>query len=302
MAVNTLFKSIQEIQDYITVDIGSNERTILPYILQAEKYTTNIIGKNLHKLLLKVVHDNNDEERLKELLDNVRLPLANFGYFLAVEKLNVNVGEKGFTVTENQNLAPASQWRVDNFRKSVEQSGYDGLELLIEFLEENKKHYPEWKFSKNYSFLKDLFVNNSIEFNTAIKSDISRIKFIELKKYIFIIEKAQILPVLCRKLFDKIKSEYKEDKLSYKNKFILNEYIRPAICYLTLNKETETTYGKPNENYYNEGLRYLKELQNYLNKNASDYPEYKMSDCYDDPVNYVEDKNNSESGFYVFGT
>ncbi|NHZ84413.1 MAG: hypothetical protein GWP19_00850 [Planctomycetia bacterium] len=295
MAIKTLFTTIEQIQDYITVDVSSNERTILPYMLQAEKFTTEIVGKALRADLIEVVHGNNDEEKLKDLLKIVRLPLANFGYMLATEKMNVNVGEKGFTVTENQNLAPASQWRVDNFRESVKQSGYDGLEDLLEFLEDNVKHYPHWEMSKAYSFNKQFFINNAEEFKTAIKKEITRVKFLNLKPFIHQIERSYIRKTTCPRLFDVIKNEILGGKVSPNNLKLLNEYIRPAVCYLALDKKEE------NENWELEGIGYVEELQDFLNNNADNYPDYKISNCHKDPTVEVEEKNNEDSGFYIFG-
>lgn len=298
--IKTLFTTIDQIQDYLTVDISSNSKTILPYMKQAEKYTTEIIGKALHADLLEVVHGTNDEEKLKDLLEVVRLPLANFGYFLAIDKLNVNVGEKGFTVSNNQNLAPASQWRVDNFRESVKQSGYDGIEDLIEFLEDNAKHYPKWTQSKAYSFNKQFFVNNANEFDQAIKTEISRVKFLELKPYIHQVERAEIIKSISTGLFRQLKEQIKANNLTTDNKYLLEEYIRPAICYMAASRMKEGF--KDIQFLEGEASRYIEEMRNFLNENADKYTEYKLSDCYEDPTIEVEEINNEDSGLFVGGS
>lgn len=297
MAIQTLFTTIAEIQEYITVDIGSNTRTILPYIKQAEKYTTEIIGRTLHQKLLEVAQGTSSVQKYVDLLDKVRLPLANFGYMLAIAKLNVNVGEKGFTVTETQNLAPASQWRVDAFKEAVELSGNDGLEQLIIYLEENVKYYPEWKQSRAYSYNKQFFINNAEEFNTTVKNDITRIKFLKLKPFIHIIEQAEIKKAISRAFFDELKKQILNNNVSNKNKTLLNEYIRPCVCYLAYDKlhESGLEFAKL------EGTRYLEEMRNHLDENPDDYPIYKTSSCYVDPTSFKTEINNEDSGLFVGG-
>jgi len=289
----TLFTSIAEIKDYISADISSDIRTILPYVKQAEKYVVDIIGSALYDDLISVVHHNNDQEKLKDLLVKVRLPLANFAYFLAIAKLNVNVGDTGFTVTVSSSLEPASEWRVKDFRNSVENSGNDALEELIEFLETNKKHYPKWTQSKAYSFQKKFFINNAKEMNDSVYLEIKRIDFLKLKQYIFQTEQSDILPYLGMRFFGKLKAEMFSDKLIDDNLFIVNNFIRPALCYLTFHKQ------QPNENYRLEGARYLAQLQEYLDSNASKFPDYIISDNYTDPTIAKVSINSATSGLYV---
>lgn len=294
MAIKTLFKTIDELFDYITVDISSDFRTIAPYIKQAEKYISDVIGTSLLTSLITLVDEEGTDESLLLLLEKARLPLANFGYMLAISKLNVNVGDAGFTVTVSNNLEPASKWRIDDFRESVESSGNDALEVLIAFLEENKDTYTDWEDSIAYSYQKKFFINNATEFNDSVFLNISRLNFLELKPFIHQIEKSVIQPAICQTLFDEIKLQIVDDDLSDENKQLLNTFIRPAVCYLAMDKHTN------NENYKLEGMRYAEQLQNHLNDNASDYPLYQASDCYEDPITAVE-LNSEESGLYIFG-
>jgi hypothetical protein len=295
MAIKTLFKTIEEIREHITVDISSDFRTIGPYVKQAEKYTTDIIGADLHAELISVVHDENTDEKLIALLEKVRLPLANFAYMLAIAKLNVNVGERGFTVTVSGNLTPASQWRVDDFRNSVKESANDALEDLISFLETNKADYPTWTDSSAYSFQKRFFINNSKDINESVFIDISILQFLELKPFIHQIERSVILPTMCEVLFQTLKTEILSGEISPENTILLETYIKPAICYLAMDKHT------PNANYKTEGTRYVQELKNYLNANAITYSDFLTSTCYEDPIS-VTDINSAESGFFVFGS
>jgi len=292
--MQNLFTSIDEIREYITVDISSDYRTISPYVTQAQKYTTEIIGKQLHGLLIDVVHNNNDTERLKELLKIVRLPLARFAYMLAISELNVNVSERGFTIAVDNNLEPASKWRIDEFRTSISDSAYDGLEILIEYLEDNTTVFPEWKLSKSFSFQNQFFVNNAKELNETVFIEIKRLDFLNLKQFIFQVEQSIVKPVISVELFNEIKTQILNQNISETNDYILKNYIKAAVCYHAIDKKT------PNENYRLEGTRLLEQLRIYLNNNASSYPLYLNSDCYSEPATALSfSVNNEQNGFIV---
>jgi len=290
--IKTLFLTIEEIQEYLTVDVSSDIDTFLPYIKQAEKYTTEIIGRKLHADLLTVVHDDNDDEKLKELLDYVRLPLSYFGYFLSIDFLNINVGDAGFTVIETTSLAPASKHRVDAFRNSVELSANDGLERLLEYLEDNLASYPEWKISKAYSFNKQFFINNAREFKEAVHIEVSRLDFLNLKPYIFKSEQSEIIPAICHLLFNRLKTEIKSGNISENNLYLLTNFIRPAICYNALfyqdNKKDDLKL---------EAVRRIELLRRYLEENSDNYPDYKISNCYSGEPD-ASTYNSDESGIY----
>ena len=291
--IQTLFKSINELQDYITVDISSDIRTMLPYIKQAEKYTTDIIGKTLRAKLIDVVHNNLEDENLSQLLEFVRLPLANFAYLKAIAKLNINVGDAGFTVTVSSSLEPASQWRVQDFKESVENAGNDALEELIEFLEENRDVFPDWAESKAYSFQKQFFVNNAYEYEDALKYEISRLEFLKIRRFIHDAEQNQIKPAICSALFAKLKTQIKENNLSKPNKYLISEFIAPAVCYFADFKMNGSEFS--NER----GIESVRLLRQYLNENADTYSEYKESACFEDTSTGTTEKNSEDSGFYI---
>lgn len=286
-----LFTSIEEINDYITVDISSNIKTLKPYIKQADKYIINITGRTLFDKLLAVVNDNLDEEKYKELLSYVRMPLANYAYYLAIAKLNINVGETGFTVSVGSNLEPASKWRIDDFKESVTLSAEDGLEELLQYLEKYKSHYPEWQESINYSYNTEYFVNNTKDFYDATRIELKRIEFIKLKKFIYQIEQSEIIPAICRRFFDELKLALKQGNLSQDNALIITIYLKPIEAYLAYWKHTEDINAK------SEGERLLRELRDYLNSHADSYFAYKNSNCYEEQIN--NDINDTESGFYI---
>ena len=294
MAIQTLFKYIETVREYISVDISHDINKLLPYIKQAEKFTTDIIGSSLHSALLNIVQNETEDAALQSLLPYVQLPLINFAYMLGGSKLAVNIGQTGISTTENDNLTPAEEWRLKDLKTSFASAGYDGLEELLRFLEENKDDYPLWESSASYSYQKKYFINNAKELNETIDTNFGRYDFLKLKPFIHQIERSVILPRMCETLFTTIKDEIKDGNVSEDNQTLLDDYIKPAVCYLAIDKL------KPDENFKLEGTRYAQQLKDYLNSNADTYTDYASSDCYEDPET-ESDLNDEDSGFFVMG-
>jgi len=394
----TIFKEIEQLRDFITIDVSSDLSVIMPYLKQAEKYVRNIVGDELFDQLINFVngevpityqfeeesitgypmnavtnydsivgltnindilftayyedingtniiasqknssgnnnaifhgsshllgefniYENNQSgvhgtltlnqhanmgvwnwkvkiipsqnPNIEELLPYCQLALANFGYWLAIDKLNVNVGNAGITVASTASLVPASKERIDRLRESVKQSGYDALEEIIKFLEKNIDNYPEWKDSDAYSYNKQFFINNADEFYKTIHKQITRLQFLAIKEFIALAE-IEIKGVVCVDLFTELKTQILSGEISDPNKVLL-ENIQPAVCYLSLNKQNEDTL------YKNEAARLIETLRLFLNANAEDYPLYLDSNCYSSTIK--ADLNSDESGVFTFG-
>jgi len=288
-----LFSDIDQVKEHISVDISQDIRTLNPYIKQAERRIKEIIGSKLHDSLLTVVHNGVSDSDLENLLEKARYPLAHFAYMAAVPQLSLTVGEMGIGVVMNQNMEPASKWRLDSFIASLQQTGDEGLEELLQFLEENKDKYPDWKESSAYSFNKKLFVNNAHEFERFTMREIPRLIFLKMRESIYRFEQNTIKKIVCIELFNKLKSDLANDSVSPENHFLL-DYIRPAVCYHALYEIEEKDAFK------NEYTRLLEELQEHLNTNAeSSYPLYFASDCFSEESTI--EKNDEESGLYIMG-
>jgi len=295
--MTTIFKDIEQLRNFITIDISSDLDVVLPYLKQAEKYVKNICGDELFALaseyVNQIVEENQEpevDETLDLLLPYLQLPLANFGYLLAIDKLNVNVGNTGITVTVSNNLEPASSWRIDRLKENLTAAGYDALEDLIKFLEKNKEQYPDWQTSEAYSYNKQFFINNADEFYKSIHKQITRIEFLNLKEFIALAE-IEVLGIVGNELFEILKAEVLSGEISEVN-LKLMRFIKPAVCFLSLTKQKE------NQLYSFESSRLLENLKIYLDKNALDFPEYLNSTCYSTSK---PDYNSDESGLFTFG-
>ncbi len=288
-----LFKNIDEVRQYISVDVSQDLRTLAPYIITAEKKLQAIIGDTLLEKLRENLWATEKIARFDALLPKVLSPLANYAYLDAVPQLSLTVGDMGIGVTVSQNIEPAAKWRLDEFSASLQKLGDEGLEELIKFLENNKDTYTEWLESPAYSFNKSLFINNAGEFNEVTKGNISRLQFLNIRQDVSLYEEQTIKPTISEPLFNFIKEKIKTDSLPQEYD-IIAQFIKKAICYNVL------FYINEEEKYKTAAIQNIEELRNFLNKNASQelYTLYYNSESYQ---SFEQDNlNNEESSLFMF--
>ena len=262
--MTTFFLTIEEIREYVTVDISSRFETVKPYLLEAKKFIHEILGEDTYTELLDYYNETGyadpSDEELDALLPYVQRPLANFAYMLGAHKLFIQVGETGLVRSETSSFAPASLQEIEVLKKSFASSGYNALEELILFIEDNPEDYPD---AFDHLFAKRFIVNCATEMNDLIFAEVTNLDFLDMKKIINLIENNEIKETLGETLFDAIKVEIAEDDISEADEAILAGYIRPAVAHLAYGK------WKKDDEHTGTGTKYLEKYRNAVAEAAA---------------------------------
>lgn len=105
------------------------------------------------------------EALLDELVHKLQAILVNFAYCKNINKDTVIWDNSGIKVQWDNDFRPAQQPTLDNLADSLEKDGYEFLDLLIAFLNENKETFTEFHESIESRQLRSLFINNAAEFS-----------------------------------------------------------------------------------------------------------------------------------------
>jgi len=307
-----LLKSTAEIKTILPIGIGNDFNRLAPHIANAEnKYIKSLLGSNMYDELVEFYEidypENPTEVQIatKTLLEKVQYALIHLAYFVGFDFLNSTITDAGFQRSETENLKGLYKYQEDNLRAYFSEAGFNGLDDVLVFLEENIDHFGEFKVSQNWTQLKSSFlptvqVIQEIPFNIHD----SRLIFLALKPHTAYIEDTTIKKVLGETIYNYIKTEMVKDAPAEKVKAIL-PYIRKPLIYLSsamLMEETGATLGekglyfekkKPlfRENTQKEpspadtvafmternrkiGTNYLNGLISYLIENAEDWTDY----------------------------
>lgn len=291
----SLIKDINEVKEFLPVDISTQDKTITPYKKPAEEHVIRILGKDQFEEL-DDYHNFSDEAvvELDALLPYAQRPTVNFAFFLGLSMLNVSIGENGIAVISNSNLAPASKQRTDELKSDLEKAAYDALESLLEFLEENIDDYPLWEASDAYAYQYAFLITSARRFDELLRINRSRLTFLNWRPTMADVEFLQIHPRVSKEFCEELKGEIKSGSVSEDNQVVL-PLLQKALAYLTASIELDPKYE-------NRGQSYLMEAKRIMDAAPDDYPTYKASTAYvATQTSYQRYENTEESNFFVTG-
>lgn len=284
----------EQAKEHLKVNATLTEDNFNPFIPDAtNKFLLPVLGENLLDLLETWAVDKDETETELLALYNVVAPMVSrFTFLIAAPHLDINIGDSGFTVASNNNLAPASKDRVEKLVKSIEQLAWDNTEQLIRFLEKNKADYPEWIESDAYTMQLRNLINSAEEFDKYVDIEKSRLTFQKLRHDMDNIEKMDVIPLISEELFntliEKIQNadeftEYETKLLNHLRAFVANKAAK------VLGKDTQMV-----------ATFHLKEAKALINLNPDEFPDYRDSDCYDGEVPpFSGYENTAESTIFV---
>ena len=256
--MSRVIKTNDEIKKYLSVNTAVNIESIDPDLKDVE---LSIIKKHLGETLFNELitfyegsgsgsasgsssGSGSTANKLPELLVKVQEPLVCIAFAQGIDILDVNISDRGVT----KDSEAAFQYQRNNAQRYLYKRGYNALESLIEFLEENKSTFDTWVESEAYSENRQFFINNTDLFSKYYNIGRSRLTFIALWPYMRIVEETAIKPVIGQDLFSEIKAQiYGESSssgsassstisVSADNQYLLENFIYQALTLLTINR------------------------------------------------------------------
>lgn len=280
-----------------------------------------ILGTTLTNSLAAAYQDGTPSTEQSDLLEYVHPAIANLATWMFIDKASVEIGNSGIVTHFGENEKTASENRIENLKRSYLNSGYDSLEDLIEFLEDNTGIYA-W----NTQNTRELFISTAAVFQTYVDIKSSRLMYMSLLPIIRRVEKDQIRGTISGDLFDAIKAEILADGEPSATNNKLSDNIRGAIAHFsyadliieksmisddqgfhlinnsvtgnspTFSPAEESRLRIRRDHHLAQANKYLKNLSDYLYANADDYPLYKDSGLYkegEEPSDHMDNDEDS---------
>ena len=325
----SLFKTIEEIKQFLPVTASFKFEEIKPFMVQVERnYIIPMVSKTQFDELNTAYNASLTPTLTpaqEELLTEIRYALTPLMYWLWIPHGQVKVSGAGIQITSTATQKTAFQWQVDKLEESAFTSGFLALETLLIFLEENKDTYTLWKASESYTISKELFINSAKQFNEQYPINNSRYLFLQIRAFSKIIERETIKGTLGKELYDLVKASLLEDAPDPDYSDLL-EYIKPVIAFGTLlkastrlsliidskgvsifnNNNSQTTnvlQGADDKRLqmWKEDMKYefdsaTQALLDYLNENHADYPEFPYVE-----TNTSRFENTADNKFFYGG-
>jgi len=320
-----LFNTIEEFQDYIPVNKSFTLQRIAKYLEQVEaEHIKPVLGKVLFTQLQADYAAASDQTAHLALLHKVRLATSSLAFFRYMPYGQVQVSDAGIRVAQDDDYRNAYKWQIEKLEDRAEQSGFDFIEQLLVFLEENQADYPTWDFARNHQY----FVNAATAFNEEVFIGESRLLYLKMLPQMKRIERI-VRNRISRSYFTELKSkladpatvwtELEEELLEYLRNGIANLTFAEAIRSLPVQMEGNQlsifnnqfladfdpkvhpdmdTLAYMQRIHREQGEESLQSAIYFMDMHIDDFPLYRDSDCYMS-AEELDDIDMEDSGFFI---
>lgn len=244
------------------------------------KYFPKYIGQKLVDSLM-------DETPDADLLEKVTPAWIVLTFLESVPFLDVVLTNTGFGVVRTNAVAPASTERVNAIQKACQIAANDYMDILLTWLEGKADDYPDW----NKSSLNEGSLIDSVSvFDQFIDINVSRSKFIELKRHINQVELLRIKNMLS--------SEFYAELLAGSDAVVKPLIQRSLTFYAMAQFELAADPEAKVQNLMLNGDKAMGQALSYLKNHLTDYPTY-AAHGYEAP--YDNSTDGADSGFFIGG-
>lgn len=197
---------ITEIQGILPASLATSRLKLWPFIEQAErKYILPLLEAELYADLQKFYNDHGnwtsgsgeDETKTAALLKLIQIAELNLAYFIGFDLLNVITSDAGFQRPgDGAAFKGLYKYQEENLRKYFETTGYNGLDDMLQYIEENIEHFPEWEDTTNFTIRKTALIKDAETFDNICFINKSRLTFLRLQRFMNEIIDFEIKPLL----------------------------------------------------------------------------------------------------------
>jgi len=235
-----LIKNIEEIRELLPVSTAVDLERLRPHLETAEEsYIKPLLGALLLKDLNNYIGVNDPplpaehEDFFKELLKLVRRSQIHLAYWLGYDVLNAYISDGGFRRQESNTVKSLYKYQEDNLKDYFKSTGFNGLDSVLEFIEQNIGSFGNFKESETWKFIKGAFIPDTDTLNSIYFIGNSRLIFMRIQPYMKIVEDLSIRQIIDNVNFELIKTEMAKEDPDEKVKSIL-PYIRKPIAFIAV--------------------------------------------------------------------
>lgn len=235
-----LLGSINEIKDIMPVGAANDFNRLKPHLQNAETaFIKPLLGTNMYAELTEFYEDypyDNPtpvQDDMETLLQKAQHAIIHLAYFVGFDFLNASVTDMGFRRTDSEHSKSLFKYQEDNLRDYFKNSGYNMLDDILVFLEENITSFSEFSASATYTVFKQAFFETAAVFNSIYYINASRITFLRLQQHIKFVEDTVIKPLLGSTIYAEIKAGMAASPVPAKVVGVL-PYIRVPLAYLSV--------------------------------------------------------------------
>lgn len=299
-----------EIREFLPASVSISYERIAPFIEVAEnKYLKEVLGFEFLEELNNYYEGSAQETtEMNKVLKYAQRAVTYLAFFEGFDVLNVSIKDTGFFRVENQENKSLFNYQERNLRDYFSKTGYNALEDILEYMENNLTKFDTWANSDAYQKQREHLINTAKDFTKIYRPlKNSRLVFLNMLSDLTAAEDFDIKEILGTDLFEKLK-DLVLDKDIEEAPFVeykkLLPYVQKPLAYFTVARTVNNlganftdkgllfaqyAVSSPNhkietqdsekilaviESAESNAKQYVDQLEDYLVDNKSSLPEY----------------------------
>lgn len=131
-----------------------------------------------------------------QLLAYAQRSVANLAFWYHFDALNLRISDQGFQRQGSGDWQGAYKYQEDRMRDKFKNSGFNALDALLDFVEDNIEKFPEYKETKCWKERSKAIVRSPKEVDRFVCIYGSHIVFMRLQAEFRTVEEYQLRPIL----------------------------------------------------------------------------------------------------------
>jgi len=200
-----IISEISELKKYIGAagNVSIKMTDLEPFLdLVGHQHLRPWLGKTTYEEL----RDNHASSPVASLLPYVQRPLALLGMYEYSKVNGIMITGSGNVRIEGDNKKTAYKYQENAYRSVMLEQGWESIERMLEYLDENEDDYLAWKVEAAARH-RSLFINYASTYRDLYGKQVSRFVFETLRPIIEELEDFIFIPMLGEKFFRSIKAD-----------------------------------------------------------------------------------------------
>lgn len=290
-----ILETTSDLKKYVSIAQSFEFDDFQPYIQKAvNAFTYKYVG-SLHLALSDQATGTNATIK-NEAREHLRSAIANFGMYIYLPLLQVQLDSSGISVNISENRKSPEWWQTKDIRRELLRAGHESMDLLLAVLDANLTVFTDYE--ESYCQVNnELLVNNAVTFSKYYTIFDSRQTYLALMPVIRKVEDQYLHTFLCPELITELKTDvtgnlkavklalqkaivaFTVAKVSSNGLFIFDERgLRIDFENMSDGRKENTSYGKSAEQLnslaeeeISNGTQYLKLVTEIIEANIEDF-------------------------------
>lgn len=235
-----LFNSLTDFKAHVGGAISTSvELTSLAPVIAdtARRHLVPYLSSEVYLDLVEAYADNDLSAEQTELLPYVRRALALLTMYEYSKVGGIEFTEGGIHRNESDSKKTAYRYQEKQYSEYMREKGYDAIEEMLKFLDDNIEDYPDWATTEEANSHLSLLLNYASDFRLLIYLQCDRYTFECLRPIIAEVERAAVQALVPTAFWASLKDAHQDDDLTAHGKE-LRKRIRLAIGHRVLEEAT----------------------------------------------------------------